>query len=105
MLKVFTVFDSKVGAYLPPIIMRSAPEALRAIGVACADKEHDFHKFAEDYTIFEIAEWDEISGQLKPYPTAISLAKCIELSVAHSNHYFATKSKSAEVVKDGHYQV
>lgn len=96
MLKVFSVFDSKVGAYLPPMIMRSVGEALRAFGNACNHSESDFCKFAEDYTIFEIAEWDELTGTLLPHDSHISLGRAIELSSRHSQHYFVQPAKKSD---------
>jgi len=93
--KMFSVFDSKVGAYLPPMIMRSAGEALRAFGNACNDIGTDFYKFAEDYTLFEIGEWDELTCTINVYPSPRSLCKAIEISASHKAHYFAPLEKSA----------
>lgn len=92
MLKLFSVFDSKVGAYLPPMTMRSAGEAVRAFGHACNNVESEFNKFAEDYILFELGTWDELTGTIIMHKTPFSLGKAIEVSFMHKEHYFATSS-------------
>lgn len=97
MLKLFTVYDVKVGAYLPPMTMRSAGEALRSFGAACNSKEHDFFKYAEDYTLFELGEWDEINANIKMHHVPIPLSKAIEASSYHSENYFSVKLDKEKV--------
>lgn len=92
MLKMFTVFDSKVGAYTNPILARSAGEAMRSFGAACCDVKHDFHRYAEDYTLFEIGEWDELTATIVTHITPLAICKAIELSNIHSAHYFASRN-------------
>lgn len=77
-LKVYSVFDVKVGAYLPPIFMRSNGEALRAFASAANSKDHDFCKYAEDYTLFEIGMFDDSCGQIITHSTLVPLGRAIE---------------------------
>ena len=49
-LKMYTVFDSKVGAYLPPFFLRSNGEAVRSFITTCNDPKHSFYKYPGDYT-------------------------------------------------------
>ena len=91
MLKLFSVFDSKVGAYTSPTVARSSAEAMRQFGVACNSADHQFFKWAEDFTLFELGEWDELTGTMLPYPTPLAICKAIECSGKHSEFYFASR--------------
>lgn len=61
---VFSVYDVKAGAYLPPFFARTRAVAIRSFCAAVRDVGHDFHKYAEDYSLFEIGAFDEMSGEL-----------------------------------------
>ena len=52
--KIYAVFDSKVGAYLQPMFFRSNGEAIRAFASAVGDVDHQFSKFASDYTLLSL---------------------------------------------------
>jgi len=106
MHKVYCIFDSKVGAYLNPLIMRSAGEAVRAFGQACNQADHDFYRYAEDYTLFEIGTWDEITGTFQAYDSHISLCRAIEVSRRHQEHYFGSKPvpKKGQSATDEYYR-
>lgn len=97
MLKIFTVYDVKVGAYLNPMILRSAGEAMRAFGAACNQQDHDFHKYAEDYTLFELGEWNEADATITLHRVPLPLMKAIEASGLHSEAYFASRHKEEKV--------
>lgn len=78
MLKIFSVYDSKVGAYLNPLFLRSNGEALRAFVSAVNSADHDFCKYASDYTLFELGAWHEDSATINMLPTPKSLGVAIE---------------------------
>lgn len=78
-LKIFTVFDSKVGAYKQPLFMRSSGEALRSIMECVSDNNHPFSKYSEDYTLFELGEYDDDSAAFDLHPTPKSIARLNEL--------------------------
>ena len=50
-VKVFGIYDSKAEAYLPPFFMKSKGEAIRAITAHVNDSQHNFCKYAEDFTL------------------------------------------------------
>lgn len=77
--KVFTVYDSKVGAYMQPFFMRSKGEALRAFESAVNDPQTMFCKHPQDYVLFEIGEYDELHGLLIPHSAPQSVVVAIEL--------------------------
>lgn len=76
--KVFTTFDSKVGAYLQPFVMRSRGEAMRAFESICNDGKSQFSLHPADFTLFEIGEYDEYTGQLEPHEAKISCGLALD---------------------------
>lgn len=61
--KVFTVFDEKAGAYLPPFYFNTEGQAKRAMIDCVTDKDHHFARHPADYTLFCLGEFDNISGE------------------------------------------
>ncbi|WNK14833.1 MAG: nonstructural protein [Microvirus sp.] len=78
LLKVYSVHDIKVGAYLPPIYFRSKGEAIRAFSAAAMQTDHDFHKYASDYTLFEIGSWDDANAKFESHLTPIPVGKALD---------------------------
>lgn len=70
---VFSVFDSKAEAYLQPFFSHNRAVALRSFMSAVSDERHDFHRYAGDYTLFEIGCWDDHRGVIDMYDAHISL--------------------------------
>lgn len=77
-LKVFTVYDSKAEAYLQPFFMHSKGQAVRMFQDLANDPQHQFFKYAADFTMFEIGTYDESSGLLSPVQPYQSLGCAIE---------------------------
>ena len=77
--KIFTVYDSKAEAYLPPFFMASTGSAMRAFEDSIHDTTTQFAKHPEDYTIFELGTYDDATATFELCKTPISLAKAIEL--------------------------
>lgn len=77
--KLFVVHDNKVGAYLPPMIFRTAGECLRAFVATCDDPSTMFSKWPADYTLFEVAEFDDETGCVEPYDCHVNLGKALDL--------------------------
>lgn len=63
-LKMFAVYDMKVGAYMPPFTMRSRGEAVRSFMDAVADKSGQFIKHPEDYALWSIGDFNDQSGEV-----------------------------------------
>lgn len=59
---VFTVRDNAVGAFLPPFFVRSKGEAIRAFSSSVNESGHQFNKYAGDYTLYELGEYDDLGG-------------------------------------------
>lgn len=77
-LKIYTVYDSKTQAYLPPMFMRSKGEAVRSFEAAANDPQSTLCKYPADFTLFEIGEFDDQTGTLSMYEAKISLGVAVE---------------------------
>lgn len=78
-LKAFTIYDSKAEAFLPPFFCPTAAVALRDFESAINTESHAFHKYAADYTLFELADWDPSTGKFTPHATPLNLGVAITL--------------------------
>lgn len=77
-LKMFSIHDVKVGAYMNPFFARSSGEAERMFAAAVADKDSNFAKFPEDYTLFEVGSWDDQTAGIDFLPTPHPLCKAVQ---------------------------
>jgi len=77
-LKVFGIFDSKVGAYLPPFMMKTIGEAERALTAHVNDPQHNFSKYAEDFSLFELGTWDDSNAKYSLHATPHSIGVLIQ---------------------------
>lgn len=84
-LKTFVIHDSKVEAYMNPFLMRSKGEAIRAITDEVNGENTQLSKHPEDFTLFEIGEYDQIEGRYTMHDSKISLGNCIEMVKGENN--------------------
>lgn len=77
-LKLFAIYDVKAEAYLQPFFMRSVGEAERAISSLVADSNHNFSKYASDFTLFELGSWNDQNAQFDLLNTPHSLGVLIQ---------------------------
>lgn len=77
-LKIFTVYDSKVEAYAQPFLMQSKGAALRAFSDTANDKSTQYNKHPGDFTLFEIGEYDDSNAKLKNYEVKVNLGQANE---------------------------
>ena len=81
LMKICSVYDAKVGAYAQPMFCQSAGQALRTFQDIANDKEHPIGQHPEDYTLFELGTWDEVSGVITPHPARKALGQGHELQL------------------------
>ena len=77
-LKLFTIFDSKIGAHVEQHFMQSRPQALRSWATTVNKAETMYAQHPGDFTFFEIGEFDTASGKFTAHPTPISLGTALE---------------------------
>lgn len=78
-LKIFAIYDSKAEAYNQPFFMGTKGQALRAFTDEINNSQSMISKHPADYTLMEIGEYDDSTGQLSPLPAKINLGTAIEL--------------------------
>lgn len=77
-LKVFCVHDVKAGAYLPPFVMPTTPMAVRWFSDLVREPKHAFAMNPEDYTLFEIGEYDDMTGVITMRKDAQPLGRALD---------------------------
>ncbi len=60
--KMFSIFDAKALAYLPPFCLPEAGMAVRTFGDCVNSDDHQFGAHPEDYTLFLIGTFDDRTG-------------------------------------------
>lgn len=78
LLKVFTVYDSKAEAYLQPFYGKSRGEALRSFIEAANDKQSNIGKYPEDFTLFDLGEFDDSNCTFNLLSVSVPLGRAIE---------------------------
>ena len=84
LMKIYSVYDSKVEAYLPPLFYKSKGEFLRAFAEAASDVKSNIGKYPTDYDAFELGTWDDATGKFDLYATAVHLGKALEFARTES---------------------
>lgn len=75
---LYTVYDSKVKAYLPPWIAPNHVTAFRNLELACRKPDAPFVQFPGDYHVFCLATWDEQTGTLAVHEVPESLGNMFQ---------------------------
>jgi hypothetical protein len=81
MQKLYTLYDCKSETYAAPILHRARGEALRAFSDGINSPGHTLNKYPEDFTLFEIGEWDDQTGEIKLYDARVTVANAIDLKI------------------------
>lgn len=76
-LQVFSIYDSKAQAFLPPFFLPKESVAIRVFSSAASDPEHAFGAFPGDYTLFHIGSFDDDNAKIetKATPRNLGLAQ------------------------------
>jgi len=79
-MKIYSVYDSKAEAYLQPFFVLKRGLAIRAIQEAIKDEKSNLSKYPADFTLFELGDWNEDTGQISMLAAKINLGNCLELN-------------------------
>jgi alkyl hydroperoxide reductase subunit AhpC len=77
-MKICTVYDSKAEAYMRPFFEQSTGTAVRAFTEECNNPKSVLSSHPSDYTLMEIGEFDDQSGEVSKYEAKKSLGLAIE---------------------------
>lgn len=75
---VFSVFDEKADAFLPPFILPNANMAKRVFSDCVNSDTHQFGLNPMDYTLFELGQFNDANGQFTLQRAKTSLGNGVE---------------------------
>jgi len=61
-LHMFSVYDKKAAAFLPPFFLPTTAMAQRVFKDCVQDAEHQFGKHPEDYSLYFCGAFDDVAG-------------------------------------------
>lgn len=96
LLKVFAVYDSKLAAHFTPFFQPHPEMAKRAFSATANDPESQIHDHPHDFTLFELAEWNDESGEFNTYKKPINHGLAAAYQVRKSNGQEPQKPKRDE---------
>lgn len=76
--KIFSVYDVKAEAYARPFFAETRGVALRSFQDIANDPNHQIGKYPSDYTLFEIGQYNDQSGELVNAEANVALGAAIE---------------------------
>lgn len=76
-VQVFSVHDSKAEAFIQPFYAPTVGVACRMFEQACNDETSDFNKYAGDYTLFHLGEFDQDSASFNIHQAPVNLGLAI----------------------------
>lgn len=72
-LNVYTIYDSKAEAYLRPFFAPTKGLAIRSVSDAVNNPQENLHKYAADYTLFEVGIFDDSTGWMEMHKAHVNL--------------------------------
>jgi hypothetical protein len=78
LIRLYSIFDSKVDAYSFPFQAKTKGEAIRIITESVNDSRSFLNKHPADYTLFELGVFDDAHASFNIHKTPISLGVCVE---------------------------
>lgn len=82
--KCFAVHDAKAGAFLPPFFVLTRGVAFRSFEAAVLNSDHEFARFAEDYRLYELGEWEDLDAKFVLHDPPIEIAWAASIKAART---------------------
>nr|QJB20537.1 MAG: nonstructural protein [Microvirus sp.] len=83
-LKVFSIRDAKVEAFMQPFFSQTTGSGIRLFTDSIEGPQNGFSKHPEDYALFELGEFDQETGLLSPHPQPKSLGGAMEYMASNA---------------------
>lgn len=103
MTKLFSLYDSKGKFYHALFDARTGDDAARGVQVAVNDLDHptQLSQSPADFTLFELGDFNNLTGVITPHATAIRVCGCHELqySVAQIDDIIKRQQRLEEARK------
>jgi len=75
-MKIFCMLDTKANYFLQPFPETSTIAALRGFETAVNESKSTFARFPDDFCLMELAEFDQQTGEIRPYSSPQNLGSC-----------------------------
>lgn len=89
---LFAVRDTKVGVFQKPFLMRNAAEAIRGFESVVNDHNTEFYRYPDDFTLYQMAEFDEETGVITQSTDPQILVNAVELRTEDLEAHIKSKS-------------
>lgn len=76
--QIFTVYDLKSEAYLQPFFLDTKGQAIRTFTDCANDQNHQFGRHPEDYSLFDLGEYDDNAAKFKLYKSPKHIINALE---------------------------
>lgn len=80
-IKMFTIYDEKAHAYLPPFFLPQSDVAMRTFADCVNSDSHQFGAHPHDYTLFELGTWDDESAVVTLHGRSKTLGNGVEFKI------------------------
>lgn len=77
--KIYSIRDQKSEAFGPPFYKATHGEAERDFTQIVNDEKSTIKKFPEDFDLYHLGEYDDLTGLIKPLDTPQHIIKAIQL--------------------------
>lgn len=77
-LQMFSIYDAKAAAYLPPWFVPNVSVAVRSFSNCANDPGHAFCINAEDYTLYHFGSFENESGKVDLFADAHVIGKALQ---------------------------
>lgn len=78
MIKIYSIYDSKMAIFAQPFFARTEASALREWLNLSNDETQAINRNPEDYTLFYLGEWDDQKGSIETPKAPISMGSALE---------------------------
>lgn len=78
-LEMFSVRDTKTGVFMNPFCCRTPGEAERSFKDTTNNPETMLCRYPEDYDLYAIGYWDDMTGKIENYDTPRHLVKAVQV--------------------------
>lgn len=78
-MKMFSVYDNKAECFSPPFFMKATGLALRGFtDMINSGEQTQYSVHPQDFTLFELGEWNEETGKVEQYEAPKSLGNGVD---------------------------
>jgi len=98
--KIFSIYDQKAYAYLPPFTLPTAAMAERTFMDCVNASDHAFGRNPADYTLFELGTYDDTKGLISPYEVVRTIGNGIEYRKSHDLKHEGNNSGNVQPISN-----